>query len=130
MPAQVLGSAPGRRPAVPATDSVTHIARAQLAELLPSLTAVHQADAAATVGASLEALPGPIGLGVRLGTWPTRAALRVFAGGRFDIAAPQRQSRALHRAAALPVIGDYLRLTRTLAVVEALEALQSQEEGQ
>lgn len=120
-------TATGAAPAEPspasgssASSGAERIALAQLSLALPQLSAVERASAAAMAASALTALPTPIRLGVALAGPPARVVLGL-SGGLPDAADARRQRRALRRAANLPVVGEYLRLLRTLAVVEALE---------
>ncbi|MFZ2503890.1 MAG: hypothetical protein WAW88_14600 [Nocardioides sp.] len=98
------------------------ICLAQLRELLPGLDDEARCRAAERVRPVLASLPAPNGWGVRAGGRVTVAVLTLACAGSFATASPQAQARSLRRVSRLPLVGDFLRVSQSLAVVEALEA--------
>ena len=97
------------------------VARAVLALLLPELPDDAAARAADRVAAQVDAMPDVTRTGVRVAERACLAALGVAAGGPFGTADAGRRSTAVDRVQRLrlPLVGDYLRLVRSLALVAA-----------
>lgn len=97
------------------------VARAVLADVLPALPAEAAERAADRVAAQVDRMPDVTLVGVRMTERTCVSLLNVAAGGSFTAAPTDRRAAALARVEALglPLVGEYLRLVRSLALVAA-----------
>lgn len=97
------------------------VARAVLAGALPALPEESAGRAADRVAAQVDRMPDVTLVGVRMAERACVSLLSVAAGRSFTAAPADRRAAALSRVEGLglPLVGDYLRLVRSLALVAA-----------
>ena len=100
------------------------VAVALLARDLPDTTDAERRGAAAYVDRSVAAMPDTTRLGLRVASGVMVVLLSVVGRGWFPGLDPGARARAAARVSTLrvPVVGEYVKLTRGLALVSVYES--------
>lgn len=107
------------------------VAEAFLLRDLPDASPAERRAAAGEVEGRIAAMPDLMRLGVRVAGTASHLVLSVMARRRFDRASPERRAELVDRLerVPLPLVGEYVRLTRGLALAAVVEARTVPAEG-
>jgi hypothetical protein len=100
------------------------LTRALLRNDIPDATGSEVQAAAAKVQASIDSMPDFTRFGVRVTSMALDAALTAYCREPFGHLSPKRQEAIANRLAdtSLPVLTEFVRLTRSLGIVSVYEA--------